>query len=319
MQGERTERRGGFVRWQWDRLTTTLPPDPRPGALGLAEPNVAYPRAPAGQLRITWVGHATLLLQVAGLNILTDPIWGRRASPLRWAGPARLVPPGVAFDRLPPIDAVLLSHDHYDHLDDYTVRRLHEHFGDGVRWFTPLGYLPWFARRGVRSVTELDWWQEAELPARNASLRVVALPAQHWARRNPLVRENRSWASWAVVPTHGGPAGPSVYFGGDSGYSPSFAEIGKRFGPFDAAILPIGAYEPRWFMRAVHMNPEEAVQAFRDLGSAGVMVAMHWGTFRLADEAPLEPPVRLRAAWTAAGLTPDDLWILGHGETGRLP
>lgn len=315
MQSERTQRRGGFLRWRWDRLTTPLPPNPGPGSLPLVQPEIAYPRTAEGEIRITWVGHATLLLQVDGLNVLTDPMWGTRASPVSWAGPVRLVPPAVALGRLPPIDAVLVSHDHYDHLDEPTVRRLHERFGDSLRWFTPRGYSTWFLRRGVRSVTELDWWKDAELRGEDRSLRVVALPAQHWARRNLIVREDRLWASWALL----SPGGRKIYFGGDSAYARSFAEIGKRFGPFDASVLPIGAYEPRWFMRSVHMNPEEAVQSFLDLGGAGVMVGMHWGTFRLADEAPLEPPVRTRAAWAAAGLRPDALWILCHGETGRIP
>jgi N-acyl-phosphatidylethanolamine-hydrolysing phospholipase D len=307
--------RGGFLRWQWERLTGSLAPDPTEGALPLVESDIAYPSGSTDELRITWVGHATFLLQVGGWNVLTDPVWSRRASPLPFLGPARFVPPGIPFDRLPRIDAVLLSHDHYDHLDAATVRRLHDRHGKDLQWLVPLGYRGWFAALGISRVTELDWWQEAELTNGAGSLRATALPAQHWTNRNPLVRENRLWSSWALLSA----GGHRVYFAGDTGFFPGFREIGERLGPFDATLLPIGAYEPRWFMRASHMNPEEATQAYRELGGTGICAAMHWGTFRLTDEDPLEPPARMLAAWTAAALPPQRLWIARHGETRVVP
>ncbi|HEX8692672.1 MAG TPA: MBL fold metallo-hydrolase [Longimicrobium sp.] len=307
------ERRGGgsLLRWQWERLTRGVPPDPPRGALPVVPHRVARPRAPAGEARITWVGHATFLVQAGGLNLLTDPVWSRRASPLQWLGPARFAPPGVPFDELPPVDAVLLSHDHYDHLDEGTVERLRERPGGGPRWIVPLGYRDWFAERGVAGVTELDWWDEAEVAGEAGTARVVCAPTQHWTRRRLRELNDRLWASYAVLL----PDGRRVYFGGDSGYFAGFAEIGQRLGPFDALLLPIGAYEPRWFMRPAHMNPEEAVRAYGDLGGRGAFVAMHWGTFRLTDEDPLEPPGRTRDAWRAAGLPPQDLHVLRHGET----
>jgi N-acyl-phosphatidylethanolamine-hydrolysing phospholipase D len=221
------------------------------------------------------------------------------------------VEPGVRFEDLPAIDGVLLSHSHYDHMDSGTIKRLHAEFGDAVRWFTPLEYAGWFASLGIHSVSEMDWWDQNFLERNGAEVRIVALPCQHWTSRTPWDRQKRLWASWAVL----APDGRAVYFGGDSGYFPDYPVISDRMGAFDALLLPIGAYEPRWFMRPVHMNPEEAVKTYTDLGSRGSMIGMHWGTWRLTDEDPLEPPVRLRRAWTDAGLPDRDLHILPHGGT----
>ncbi|MGH7506631.1 MAG: MBL fold metallo-hydrolase, partial [Longimicrobiales bacterium] len=271
---------GAFLRWQWQRLKGGVAPDPPAGAFPLAESEVIRPRAPRGEVRITWVGHATFLIQVAGMNLLTDPVWSTRASPVRFAGPVRLAPPGLRWEALPPIDAVLLSHDHFDHLDRPTVLRLRRRFGDRLRWVTPLGYRDWFAGRGIAPIVELDWWQSVRLAGEAGSIDVVAVPAQHWTRRSILGDADRLWASFAIS----GDDGANVYFAGDSGYFGGFREIGDRLGPFDATLIPIGAYEPRWFMAAAHMNPEEAVRAYADLGGRGVFGGMHWGTFRLTDE-----------------------------------
>jgi N-acyl-phosphatidylethanolamine-hydrolysing phospholipase D len=303
-----------LLRWQFDRLRHGRPPNPEPGAIPTARPAVALPRAGAGELRLTWVGHATFLIQVGGVNVLTDPVWSERASPVRQLGPRRLVAPGLPFEALPPIDAVLLSHDHYDHLDAPTVRRLRRRFGDAVHWVTPLGYRGWLRRRGVRRVTELDWWQQAHVDTPGGDLSVTALPAQHWTRRSLLSERTRLWAAFSM---RAGETGP-IYVCGDSGYFPALADVGRITGPFVAALLPIGAYEPRWFMKPAHMNPEEAVRAWRDLGGQGLFVGMHWGTFRLTDEAPLEPPRRVRAAWAEQGLPAGDLWLPRIGETRVL-
>jgi N-acyl-phosphatidylethanolamine-hydrolysing phospholipase D len=257
------------------------------------------------------VGHASLLVQLAGLNILTDPMWSQRASPVQFTGPRRWVPPGIAFADLPPIDVVLQSHNHYDHLDDYTVRRLaREH--PGATWAVPLGLAQFVRRRGVPSdaVRELDWWQEQALGA----IRVVCTPAQHFSGRSFRDRGATLWCGWALAAQDG----KRVFFAGDTGYHPEFAQIGERCGPFDLSLMPIGAYEPRWFMRYLHMNPEEAVAAFRALGAGGAMVPIHWGTFKLTDEAMDEPPVRAHAAFLAAGLPIDAYRQLAHGETLTL-
>jgi N-acyl-phosphatidylethanolamine-hydrolysing phospholipase D len=305
---------GSFLDWQRERWSADLPPNPPPEAFPSDRSRIAYPHAPVDELRISWVGHATFLLQVGGLNLLTDPQWSRRASPVQFAGPTRFVPPGVPFEELPPIHAVLISHDHYDHLDSGTVRRLTRRFGEHTRWFTPLAYRRWMAARGATRVHEMDWWEEATLPTPGGDLRIVFLPAQHWTSRTPWDRQAKLWGSWAVVPRSGG----AVYFGGDSGYFPEYPTIRSRLGSLSAAILPIGAYEPRWFMRPAHMNPEEAVRSFLDLGGEGTMIGMHWGTWRLTDEDPLEPPVRTKAEWERQGLAPERLWIPRHGETRVL-
>lgn len=300
-----------MLRWQLQRLRNGVPSRPPAAAFPRAEPEPAEPRAVVGEVRITWIGHATFLLQLPGLTLLTDPVWSERASPIPWAGPGRLVPAMLPFERLPPVDVVLLSHDHYDHLDRPTVRRLHERFGDALTWITPRGYRAWFARHDVLRVAELDWWQHATI---EGGTRITAAPARHWTRRAPWDGMRRMWASFAVAV----PGGPRVYFAGDSGYAPLFCEVAERCGPFDAVLMPIGAYEPRWFMHSAHMNPEEAVQAWVDLGSKGVFVPMHWGTFQLTDEPPLEPPARLREAWSHRRLPPDLLRVLRHGETLHL-
>jgi N-acyl-phosphatidylethanolamine-hydrolysing phospholipase D len=306
---------GGILRWQWQRLRETRAPNPAPAQVPVVPHHVATPAAPDDEIRVTWVGHATLLIQAAGLNLLTDPHWSRRASPSQRIGPARFQPPGVPFRELPRVDAVLLSHDHFDHLDRTTVRRLNERFGPALRWITPLGYRHWFASAGVAEITELDWWDETALPARAGAVRVVCAPAQHWTRRRLREMNDRLWASWALLL----PGGRRIYFGGDSGYFRGDAEIGRRLGPFALSMLPIGAYDPRWFMAPAHMNPEEAVRAWHDLGAHGAFVPLHWGTFRLTDEDPLEPPQRLRAAWQAQHLPAGDLMILRHGETRVVP
>jgi N-acyl-phosphatidylethanolamine-hydrolysing phospholipase D len=289
-----------------------MPPDPAPGALRTAQPAVAWPAAAHGELRITWIGHATFLIQLPGITLLTDPIWSERASPVSLIGTKRFVPAIPPLEELPPIDAVLISHDHYDHLDRPTVRALHRGFGDSLTWYTPLGYRGWFRPLGIERVVELDWWENAQLV--DTDCMVVAAPVRHWTRRTPWGTNRRLWCSWAIVSPIGH-AGPSIYFGGDSGYASFFSDIGERLGPFAASMIPIGAYEPRWFMGAAHMDPEEAVRAYRQLGGRGVFVPSHWGTFRLTFEDPLEPPERLRHAWDRAGLDGGSLAVLRHGET----
>jgi N-acyl-phosphatidylethanolamine-hydrolysing phospholipase D len=304
------------VAREWVR--TPLPPDPDPDAFPTVEPDIATPTVGDGEARITWVGHATFLLQLPGLNLLTDPVWSRRVSPVSFLGSARFVPAVPRIRDLPPIHAVLLSHDHYDHLDRSTVRALDKRFGAELTWFTPLGYRPWFSTLGIRNVVELDWWDSADAPG--GRFRVTAAPARHWCRRTPWDTNTRLWSSWAVLPAgpDEGSATPRIYFAGDSAYASCFEEIGRRLGPFDASLIPVGAYEPRWFMKASHVDPEEAVRIYQDLGSTGLFIPTHWGTFRLTFEDPLEPPTRTRAAWDQAGLPPEDLEVLRHGETLTL-
>lgn len=307
---EAESRRGGFFAWMRDRIGQRLPPNPDPGSVPRGSPDPAYPRAPVSEVRITSIGHATFLLQVEGVNLLTDPIWSARAGPFSVLGGPRFSEPGMSLADLPPLDGILLSHGHYDHLDARTVRQLRAGFGPELAWYVPLGHGAWVRRRGFSRVVELDWWDQTCVAGPAGPVRLVALPARHWTRRGLGV--NRAlWCSWAVG-SHG------VYFGGDSGYGPAFREVGRGLGPFRASLLPIGAYEPRWFMAESHMNPEEAVRAYLDLGGSGAFVGMHWGAFRLTDEDPLEPPVRACRAWTRAGLPQEDLHLPGPGGTVRL-
>lgn len=284
-----------------------------------AEPSFRAPSAPSDTLGVTWIGHSTVLVQMGGLNILTDPIWSERASPFRALGPRRVVPPGAALESIPPVDIVLLSHNHYDHLDSRTVRaiaRLHP----GAQWMAPLGLAPLLRRFGVREVTELGWWNETEI----GEARIACTPARHFSARGLTDRMTTLWCGWTVRVDR-----QAIYFAGDTAYHPEFAKIGERYGPFDVVLIPIGAYDPRWFMERVHMDPEEAVRAYLEVSGdtldadgcrrvPRIALGIHWGTFRLTDEPMDEPPRRTRAAWRAVGLPEGELWILRHGETREL-
>lgn len=294
-----------FLNWHIERLRRGAPARPSNGELPVVESRIAHPRARPGEIRITWIGHSTFLIQHGPLNLLTDPVWGDRASPVTWAGPRRIVPPGVSLEDLPPLDAVLVSHDHFDHLDRPTVQWLARTHPD-LWWYAPLGHAEWLRARGVRNTHDLDWWDTADL----GDVRITAVPAQHWTQRRQGGRNERLWCAWSIRG-----AGAATFFGGDSGWFEGYGAIGARTGPHDVSILPIGAYSPRWFMRPFHMSPEEAIDAWSALGGRGAFVPMHWGTFLLSDEPVLEPPQRLRTAWRERGLPGDDLRIPAHGGT----
>jgi N-acyl-phosphatidylethanolamine-hydrolysing phospholipase D len=233
---------------------------------------------------MTWVGHATMLVQLDGVNILTDPIWSERTGPYG-IGPRRLVPPGVRFEDLPPIHAVIISHDHYDHL-------------------VPLGIGTWLREEGVQNVVELDWW-DAQI---YRGVTFIATPAQHGSGRTLADQNERLWASWAVLG-----ARARFFFGGDTGYTPGMAEIGRRLGPFDVAVLPIGGYSAFTARHPNHLSPEESVQLFEDL-RAKLLVPMHWGTFALNREPYREPPDRLLAEALRRGLE-EHVAILSPGQS----
>jgi N-acyl-phosphatidylethanolamine-hydrolysing phospholipase D len=259
-------------------------------------------RANGTQPTVTWVGHATLLVQLEGANILTDPIWSDRAGPFG-VGPKRLVPPGLRFEDLPPIHVVLISHDHYDHLDVRTVQelaRVHH-----PRFFVPLGLGPWLAGHGVRDVVELDWWQRR--PYRG--LTFVATPAQHGSGRGLADQNLRLWCSWAVLGHQ-----RRFFFAGDTGYSRALATIGAQLGPFDVAAVPIGGYSAFGVRRHPnHVSPEEGVQLFEDVRGR-LLVPMHWGTFALNLEPFREPPERLLAEAARRGLE-QRMAVLAPGQT----
>jgi L-ascorbate metabolism protein UlaG (beta-lactamase superfamily) len=248
-----------------------------------AHPPAAVEGAVEGKaLRVTMVNHSTVLLQQHGCNILTDPIWSERASPLSWAGPPRRRMPGVRFEDLPRIDVVLLSHNHYDHLDLPTLRRLAEPGHAG--FVVPLGVGRLLRSQGIGPVHELDWGESQAL----AGTTIHCVPALHFSARGPFDRNRTLWCGYMVEA-----AGRNVYFAGDTAFGEHFALIRERFGAPHVALLPIGAYEPRWMMSPVHMDPEEAVRAHRILG-ASTSIAIHHGTFQLADEGLDAPKERLK-------------------------
>jgi N-acyl-phosphatidylethanolamine-hydrolysing phospholipase D len=259
-------------------------------------------RANGQEPTLTWIGHATFLVQIAGVNILTDPIWSERASPLPFAGPRRLIPPGMRFEDLPRIDAVVISHDHYDHMDAATITRLvREH---APTFFVPLGLKPWLLHHGARDVVELDWWEGRDF----RGLRVTCTPAQHSSGRGFTDQHLALWSSWAIAsPTR------RMFFAGDTGYWAAAKDIGERLGPFDVAAIPIGGYSSYDRRHPNHVNPEEAVQLFEDVRGR-VMVPMHWGTFELNREPFREPPQRLESEALRRGLE-DHIALLSPGQT----
>ena len=286
-----------FLRWQLSRNPFDKSGEP-------SIPRVANDgRGLAGRehsATVTWVGHATVAVHDDDDVFLTDPHWSGRA-----LVPRRVVPPGVPLEAVPDDAFAVVSHNHYDHLDADTVERLPE----TVQWFVPLGLADWFRARGRERVVELDWWQSVQ----HGRWTITCLPSQHWSRRIEQGVNESLWCAWLLD------SGKRRYFfAGDTGYFPGFAEFGRRFGPIDVALLPIGAYEPRWFMGYQHMNPEDAVQATADL-RARYMLAIHWGTFDLTDE-PLDlPPQALATAVSAAGAEPERFRVLAIGETWHVP
>jgi N-acyl-phosphatidylethanolamine-hydrolysing phospholipase D len=252
---------------------------------------------------LTWLGHASFLIQLDGRRVLTDPFLADHASPLPPLGPKRFAGPGLTPAMLPRVDLLLISHNHYDHLDLPTIEALDGK--DRIEVIVPLGLGHHFTSRGYSRVRELDWHDEVAV----AGLRVRALPAIHFSKRGLFDRNQTLWCGYAIEGRT-----CRVHFAGDTGYGPVFTELGKDLRPFDLSLLPIGAYEPRLLMRAVHANPEEALQIGQQL-RARRLVGMHWGTISLTDEPPFEPPQRFRTAASAAGHAEHDIWVMAIGET----
>jgi L-ascorbate metabolism protein UlaG (beta-lactamase superfamily) len=264
------------------------------------------PHAADSWLTVTFVGHATFIVQTGAWTLLTDPMFSERASPLSFIGPRRVRRPGVRIADLPPIDVVLLSHNHYDHCDRPSLRSIARRFDPLV--VTPLGNARFVRTCGFTRVEEVDWWEAAQ----RAPLPVTLGPAQHFSARTPFDRNRALWGSFMLDI-----GDRRLFFAGDTGYGPHFTEVRRRMGAPDLAFLPIGAYEPRWFMRDIHMNPEEAVQAHLDL-EARQSVGMHFGTFRLTAEGIDEPLRALERARRERGVTDDAFSTLGFGESVHL-
>jgi L-ascorbate metabolism protein UlaG (beta-lactamase superfamily) len=305
--GRRFHNPGRFgERSLWQVLKWALTRKKQPWPKWVDDPPQPPPptRRTGDDVALTFVNHSTFLLQLGGVNVLTDPIWSERASPVQWAGPRRVRRPGVAFERLPPIDLILLSHTHYDHLDLPTLRRLHER--DAPLIVTGLGNRRVLHRRGIPRAEELDWWQSHHF---RETIRITMTPALHYTRRTLFDHNTSLWGGFWIEF-----AGRKLYFAADTAYGEHFKEIRERLGPPDVALLPIGAFEPRWFMGPAHVNPEEAVQAHLDVGAA-LSVAMHFGTFQLTDE-PIDEPVRtLRENLAKRGIDEQRFRVLGFGET----
>lgn len=299
------------LAWMWEATVKKLPPPPSTHVNGYDFPVVRDAQgtapAPAEGLSVTWIGHATALIRLNGHTVLTAPHFSGRASPLSWVGMPRKVPTPYRVEALPHIDVVLISHDHYDHLDEPTVRRLAQQPGGPPVFLVPQGLGAWLAARGI-AAEEVAWWQ----PWKQGRLSAWALPAHHWSGRGLSDRHTSHWAGWAVQV-----GAERVYYAGDTGYGADFADIGRRMGPFDLALIPVGAYEPRAFMKDQHVNPSEAVRIHQEV-RAHHSLGVHWGTFELADE-PLDAPLgELPRAAAEAGLAEGVFRLLKHGETWTL-
>ncbi|MES2212538.1 MAG: MBL fold metallo-hydrolase [Pseudomonadota bacterium] len=318
--GKGRKRLRSILKWKWSTFwqnrgktpPAVLHADPptTPCDLPLldraAEKSTASPYPPM----VTWLGHATALVQHDRLSILTDPMFSKRASPSQCFGPRRYQLAALPISQLPHIDVVVISHNHYDHLDETSVCRLNKQPGGPPLFLVPLGLKPWMATKGITHVVELDWWQSHTV----SGVQFFCTPAQHWSARSLWDAMRTLWCSWSIL-------GPncSWYFAGDTGYSNHFSETRLFFekalpNGFDLALLPIGAYAPRLFMQHNHMNPDDAVQAHRDL-QAQRSLGIHWGCFKLTDEPLDEPPLRLSEARQKHGLAEDDFFVLPIGAT----
>lgn len=315
-----TEQHGGFGAYVAMRLFG----DDEWAAVDPEDPGVGYENGAgpvdAQALTVTWVGHSTVLLRYRGISILTDPIWSERASPLSFAGPKRYTRPGLAFEDLPPIDFVIISHNHYDHLDAGTIARL----GDGPRYLVPAGVERWFAAQGIAAerVHRFEWWREQSWtvpPAGQGAdaavkINVQALPSQHFSGRGLFDRNRTLWASWAIQIEDA-----RVFFAGDTGYNPvQFREVGERAGPFDLAVIPVGAYRPRSFMGPIHVDPAGAVAIHQDV-RARYSLGIHWGAFVLTAEHPREVIADLSQARAVAKVPAKQFELWSIGESREVP
>ena len=308
-----------WLAWQRTSAANGLPRPPKmPTPTVSPDLTFIHANAKAGsamQPSVTWIGHASVLAQLGGLNLLTDPMFSERASPLSFTGARRHVAPGVAMRDLPRIDVVLISHNHYDHLDAASVRALNGQSGGAPFFVVPLGLKAWMEKRNITNVVELDWWQSYRIGA----VDIVLTPVQHWSARGLNDRMATLWGGFAVFAPD-----LHLFFAGDTGYSKDFKDIRERFtdrqgdSGFDLALLPIGGYEPRDFMETQHVNPAEAVQIHLDL-AAKQSIGVHWGTFQLTDEPLDEPPVLLAQALRDNGLGDQTFSVMAVGETRMIP
>ena len=294
-------------QWQANRDV----PSPPHNSQARATPAIVYPRRTNDAITATWIGHSTVLLQAKGLNIITDPVFSDRASPLQWIGPRRVMDPAVPLRTLPPLDVVLISHNHYDHLDRRAVKHI-ARANPAATFVAPLGVGARLRTWGCRHVVELDWFEHTLVQG----AQITATPARHFSARTPFDRDKTLWCGFAIALEQA-----RILYAGDTAYHPDFGTISERCGPFDFVMIPIGAYDPQWMMQSVHANPEEAVRIFQDIvtphprAPLPLMLGVHWGTFRLTTEPMSEPPQRTRLSWRERALDEQKLWIAKFGET----
>jgi N-acyl-phosphatidylethanolamine-hydrolysing phospholipase D len=319
--GTVTKSLGDLLRWQLDRIRRGLPPPATiPTPVQAPDLDFVNGNSKAGQKMtpaVTWIGHATALVQASGLNVLTDPIFSLRASPVQFLGPARAQPPGIVLADLPRIDVVLISHNHYDHLDRRSILALQGQAGGAPLFLAPIGIKAWLERLGVEHAVELDWWEKHV----HAGVEFHFTPAQHWSGRGFHDRNKTLWGAWTAI-------GQDFhwFFSGDTGYSQDFSDTRRHFadrqtetqgGGFDVALIAVGACLPRWFMQMQHVDLDEAVQVHLDLG-AKCSVGVHWGTFALADD-PLDQPLHeLAQARTLKGVPEESFFLLPVGGTRQF-
>lgn len=305
-----TETKGLWKVLQW-KLSTTPKKWPEWYELN-HEPKLLSPTE-LGKINLSFVGHSSFLIQTKDLNILTDPVWSHRVSPVSWAGPARHHAPGIKLEDLPNIDVVIISHNHYDHMDLETLKKLDKKFAPLI--LCPLGDKKLLDGEGLSKVSELDWWEEQTIDTEAGPYKFIYTPAQHFSGRGLFDRFKSLWGSFVVqVPSSEQTSKKQIFFGGDTGYSQHFKDIQQRLGPMDFSLIPIGAYEPRWFMKAMHVNPEDAVKAHQDLHSRQ-SIGIHFGTFQLTDEAIEEPEIELEKALKNEGISLDRFETLKPGES----
>ncbi len=288
----------------WDLLKWYVTGDKKPWPQAVA--NKVYPMpdlAPDTKAVVTFINHATFLIRLQGLTILTDPVFSERMGPIKFVGPKRVRSPGINFEMLPKIDVVVISHNHFDHMDLETLTRLDGKFHP--MFVVPIGNGKFLKQQGLQNVTELDWWDKFRVQDK----KILLTPAQHWSSRNYIDKCDALWGGYMIYAD-----GVQIYFAGDTGYGSHFAELKKRLGPPQLSLLPVGGYSPRSFMEVNHLNPEDAVKAHIDLGSP-ISFAMHFGTFQLSDEGIDEPILDLKAAMKKLGVNQDSFKTLDHGES----
>ncbi len=311
--------KGSFLKWQWQSLWSPAA-SVSPNALPTRAPRLDLIQKPSQGVQLTWIGHSSLLLQLDGLNILTDPIFSDYASPFPPFGPRRHQPPGLTMAQLPHVHVVLISHNHYDHMDLKSLQQLAQQSGGPPLFLVPLGNAQWFLDNipGTvlygpgRNVRAMNWGDLQLLQAQHGTVAFHFESVQHWSARTLWDRNQSLWGSWAVI--H-----PSFrfWFSGDLGYSRDTQDIGRRYGHFDLAAIAIGSYEPRWFMQNHHIDPAQAVRVMQEVG-ASQAVGIHWGTFRLSDEALDQPPKDLAQALRQQGVAQERFFVMQHGETRQF-